>query len=95
MTTAIFLVMAIAMMVAVSGYRGVAIGLFGVGLVATALSWLSLGNSAWAKGKTQIRCNHYEQGCAHLYPPDTSGYAACFIGCSFQCNVQGSHFCYV
>ena len=37
MTAGIFLVMAIAMMVAVSGHRGVAIGLFGVGLVAAVL----------------------------------------------------------
>ena len=37
MAVLIFLVMAIAMMVAVSGHRGVAIGLFGVGLVAAVL----------------------------------------------------------
>ena len=37
MTAGIFLVMAIAMMVAVSGHRGVAIGFFGVGLVAAVL----------------------------------------------------------
>ena len=37
MTAGIFLVMAIAMMVAVSGHRGAAIGLFGVALVAAVL----------------------------------------------------------
>ena len=68
---------------------------FGVGLAAVALSWLSFGNSAWAKSRTKLACNHYEQGCAHLYPPDTSGYAVCIIGCNFQCNVQGNHFCLV
>jgi hypothetical protein len=37
MTAAIFLVLAIAMIVAVSGYRGAAIGLFSIGLVAAVL----------------------------------------------------------
>ena len=37
MTALIFLVMAVAFMVAVSGYRGVAIGLFGASLVTAAL----------------------------------------------------------
>lgn len=37
MVAGIFLVMTIAMMVAVSGHRGAAIGLFGVGLVAAVL----------------------------------------------------------
>jgi hypothetical protein len=37
MTAAIFLVMAIAMIVAVRGYRGVAIGFFGIGMVAAVL----------------------------------------------------------
>ena len=40
MTALIFLVMAIAMMVAVSGHRGVAIGLFCVSLV-TAVLWFN------------------------------------------------------
>ncbi len=37
MTALFFLVMAVAMMVAASGYRGIAVGLFGVTLVAAAL----------------------------------------------------------
>ena len=37
MTALIFLLMAIAMMVAVGGHRGVSIGLFSVGLVAAVL----------------------------------------------------------
>ncbi len=68
---------------------------FGVGLAATALSWLSLGNSAWAKAKTKINCKNYEQGCAHLYPPGSGAYNTCILGCGFQCNVQGNSFCLV
>ncbi|CAN5922372.1 hypothetical protein BH11PSE3_BH11PSE3_30930 [soil metagenome] len=38
MTALIYLMMAVAIMIAASGYRGVAIGLFGVSLV-TAIVW--------------------------------------------------------
>jgi len=37
MTALIFLAMAAAMMVALSGYRGIAVGLFGASLIAAAL----------------------------------------------------------
>lgn len=40
MTALIFLLLALAMMVAVRGHRGMAIGLFGVGLLA-AILWLN------------------------------------------------------
>ncbi len=42
MTALLFLVTAIAMMIAASGYRGIAVGLFGVSLVTAAL-WFNHG----------------------------------------------------